>query len=259
MRFIQSPVPTLFALAMCPVLAGCASGLAAQSPPVETVNSEQEEQLVIEVKRGEVLQLIAPESRPDAAAARQSYYDAVFPVADSFGYRRLGQLNVHRRVSSDYDPGAFIFFSWPSEAAAQGFSNHPDWPTQKANRREGWTELKIYNAVMEQDLRLSFDPKKHYSVVVAWFNADNPGDYERYLSGIEPAVVRAGGRFIYKMQSPNIEAHASAPTAPGQITFVEWETENGFAEVQNSPEYLANRQYFATGLERFEFYYLKPN
>ncbi|MEM8725773.1 MAG: hypothetical protein AAGE86_09665 [Pseudomonadota bacterium] len=218
----------------------------------------QGETLVIELEAGQVLQLIAPQARAKGGAARQSYYRAAFPIAESLGYQRLGQLNVKQKVVSDYDPGAFIFFSWPDERAANEFASHPQWPAIKETRPAAWDELKIYNSVLESDLQLTFDPAKHYSVVVAWFDPDNPSDYDRYLTGIESAVDRAGGRFIYKMRNPTFEAHASAPTAPGQITFVEWNSPDGFAEVQKSEEYLAHRQYFGSGLERFEFYWLTP-
>lgn len=214
--------------------------------------------LTIEVKKGEVLQLIAPQARPDGNAARQAYYENVFPIAESLGYKRLGQLNVKQKVISDYDPGAFIFYSWPDEEAEESLYSHPDWPALKASRPDAWTELKIYSDTLDEDLTLSFDPAKHYTVVVAWFDPAHPGDYERYLSGIESAVTREGGRFIYKMRRPAFEAHASSLVAPGQITFVEWETSGGFARVQKSKEYKESAEFFNSGLERFEFYWLEP-
>lgn len=221
--------------------------------------AESSSPLTIEVKKGEVLQLIAPQARADGNSARQAYYDKVFPIAESFGYKRLGQLNVKQKVISDYDPGAFIFYSWPDEKAEDDLYSHPDWPALKAVRPEAWTELKIYSDTLDEDLTLNFDPAKHYTVVVAWFDPAHPGDYERYLSGIESAVTREGGRFIYKMRRPRFEAHASSLAAPGQITFVEWNSSSGFARVQKSDEYKANAKFFNSGLESFEFYWLTPS
>ncbi|MEM9616651.1 MAG: hypothetical protein AAF936_01725 [Pseudomonadota bacterium] len=221
--------------------------------------AENSTPLTIEVKKGEVLQLIAPQARTDGNSARQAYYDKVFPIAESLGYERLGQLNVKQKVISDYNPGAFIFYSWPDEEAEDGLYSRPDWPALKAVRPEAWTELKIYSDTLDQDLTLNFDPAKQYTVVVAWFDPAHPGDYERYLSGIENAVTREGGRFIYKMRRPRFEAHASSLDAPGQITFVEWDSNDGFARVQKSDEYKANAKFFNSGLESFEFYWLAPS
>lgn len=239
-------------------LTGAALMLAACNTE-DTDIAESSSSLTIKAKRGEVLQLIAPQARPDGSSARQAYYDKVFPIAESFGYKRLGQLNVKQKVISDYDPGAFIFYAWPDEDAENGLYAHPDWPALKAARPDAWTELKIYSDTLDEDLTLTFDPAKHYTVVVAWFDPAHPGDYERYLKGIEPAVTREGGRFIYKMRHPEFEAHASSLVAPGQITFVEWNTSDGFARVQKSDEYKASAKFFSAGLERFEFYWLEPN
>ncbi len=243
-------------LVVCSIgLAGCSNVATAQNGGA-AISVTDAEKVLVEVKAGEVLQLIAPEGREDGQTARQAYYEQVIPKAEALGYRRMAQLNVRQSVISEYDPGAFIFFAWPSEDAARQFAGDPNWPELKATRPDGWNELKIYDDVRKEDLTLSFDPAKDYSVVVAWFDPDNPGDYERYLGGIEAAVAREGGRFIYKMHSPSYEVHASDPTAPGQVTFVEWSDRDGFARVQQSEEYRENAKYFSSGLTRFEFHWL---
>ncbi len=211
----------------------------------------------VEMRAGQVLQVIASELREGGGPAARTYGQTAFPIASSFGFQRLGQLNVRQKVVSDFDPEVFSFFSWPDQASADAFAAHPEWPAIKANRPNACSELKVFSIELEEDLSLSFDPAKNYTVVVAWRNEENPADYDRYLSGIEDAVTRSGGRFIYKMRGPSMESHASPPTAPSQLTFVEWDSTDGFAQVQQSSEYLAHQQYFASGLERFEFYWLQ--
>ncbi|MEX0341628.1 MAG: DUF1330 domain-containing protein [Erythrobacter sp.] len=205
---------------------------------------------------GEVLQIIAPQSRVGGRGARQEYYDFVLPQAEALGFQRLGGLSVQQKVVSDYDPGAFQFFSWPDSASFARFEAHPEWPAYRDRRPDGWEELKIYTVEMESDLMLRFDPDKHYTVVVAWLDKENGEHYSRYLEGIETAVERAGGRFIAKFHDPAYETNAGSPRAPGQITFVEWDSLDGFAEVQASQEYRARQPDFASGVERFEFYWL---
>ena len=224
----------------------------------QTTENVEKASLTITVKKGEVLQLIAPQARADGDQARQDYYKSVFPIAQTLGFKRVGQLAVKQKIVSDYDPGGFIFYTWPSEAAENWLAGHPKWPSLKAKRPQAWSELKIYTDTLDEDLTLNFDPAKFYTVVVAWFNPENPGDYARYLKGIETAVEREGGRFIYKMHQPRFESHASPATAPGQITFVEWNSPDGFQRVQKSVEYKNHAQFFGTGLNRFEFYWLEP-
>ncbi len=246
-----STAAVLVTLALNPaVVAGEKPEPATEKPAAEAV--------VIEVKAGQVLQIIASEAKPDGGPARRTYAQTAFPIASSFGFASMGTLAVKQKVVSDFAPEAFSFFSWPSEGAVRDFESHPDWPAIKATRPDAWNELKVYSDVVDEDLSLTFDPGKHYSVVVAWSNPENSGDYERYLSGIESAVAREGGRFIYKMRNPAFDAHASELTAPHQLTFVEWDAPGGFARVQKSQEYLDSRQYFASGVSRFEFYWLEP-
>lgn len=230
---------------------------ASQAQSSAATQSPAERGFSISLERGEVLQIFAPEAAEEGANARREFYQSVIPIVEGFGFQRLGQLNVSQRVISDYNPGAFIFFSWPNLAASQRIEATPEWPSIQATRREGWDELKIYGLVLEENLNLQFDPDKHYTVVVAWLDEENASGYSRYLEGIEPAVERAGGRFIYKMRGPMIETIASEPVAPGQITFVEWESTDGFDRVQQSPEYRAHQQYFGSSVERFEFYWLE--
>jgi uncharacterized protein (DUF1330 family) len=212
--------------------------------------------VTVELRKGEVLQVIAPEAREGGLEARRSYYRDVILIAENYGFRRLGQLDVEQKVVGEFDPGAFIFFSWPSAVNAQAFLDRPDLPEIRARRPDGWHELKIFDDLVEENTTLILDPNKDYSIVVAWFDPANPGDYRRYLEGIEPAVEREGGRFIYKMRNPTLETNANSEAAPGQITFVEWADREGFVRVQKTPEYLAHRSYFASGTTRFEFYWL---
>lgn len=244
---------------LCACLAAgslCALPIASPLMAQATEAAVPAQPISIALEAGEVLQIIAPQARENSRAARQAYYDFVLPQAERLGFERLGGLSVRQKVVSDYDPGAFLFFSWPDAASLTMFEAHPEWPAYRDQRPDGWEELKIYTLELEQDLQLTFDPAKHYTVVVAWLDAENGAQYTRYLDGIEAAVTRSGGRFIAKFNNPAYEANAGTPPAPGQITFVEWDSLDGFEKVQKSAEYQANRQNFASGVDRFEFYWL---
>lgn len=210
----------------------------------------------LNLKTGQYLSIILPEAKPNAGDARKAYYKQAFPLGEQFGLKREASLNVDDVIISNYKPSALIFYSYPNKAAEGKLANHVKWPEIKAQRSKAWDELKIYSATIDQDLNLEFDPAKSYTLVVAWLDPENPDDYDRYLSGIEEAVDRFGGRFIYKMKNPKYEAHASAMSAPGQLTFVEWDTLDGFTKVRTSDEYKASAAFFASGTTKVEFYRL---
>ncbi len=206
------------------------------------------------LKKGQFLSIILPQAKPDETAARQEYYKKAFTLGARYGLQREAVLAMDDVIISDYKPSGLIFYSYPDAGAEKGLSNAPEWPAIKAMRPKIWEELKIYSAELKSDLNLKFDPSKSYTLVVAWLNPENPGDYQRYLKGIEPAVTAAGGRFIYKMHNPQYEANSITNSAPGQLTFVEWDTLDGFTKVRGSAEYKANSRYFGSGTSKVEFY-----
>ncbi|GAA0474882.1 hypothetical protein GCM10009096_15580 [Parasphingorhabdus litoris] len=211
------------------------------------------------VAKGQYLSIIMPEEKEDGDAARQVYYRQAFPLGQKFGLKRETQLKMDSIEFSNYKPTGLVFFSYPDQESEKQLTSQPEWPAIKAQRPEAWNELRIYSAAMREDLNLSFDPAKYYSLVVAWTNPDKPEDYQRYLSGIEKAVHSAGGRFIYKMKNPKMEAHATSLNAPSQLTFVEWDAPNGFAKVQKTEDYKASAPYFRSGVTKVEFYYMSVN
>lgn len=211
----------------------------------------------LSLKKGQVLSIILPQAKPEASALRQQYYKQAFTLGTKFGLQREAVLAMDDVIISDYQPSGLIFYSYPDAASEKSLSNAPEWPAIKAMRPNIWEELKIYSAELDSDLNLNFNPNKSYTLVVAWLNPENPGDYQRYLKGIEPAVAAAGGRFIYKMKNPQYEANGATNIAPGQLTFVEWDTLDGFTKVRGSAEYKASARFFASGTTKVEFYRMK--
>ncbi len=246
----------IIALAMpsCGLMAQSSSAQPSSQPSASSVTTPR-----LTVAKGQYLSVIMSETKPDGDAVRQSYYSKAFPLGQKFGLKREVLLKIDNAVVSDYKPSALTFFSYPDEASEKQLTKQPEWPAIKAQRPKAWNELRIYSAAMQDDLDWRFDPTKYYSLVVAWTNPDKPEDYQRYLNGIEKAVHKAGGRFIYKMKAPKMEAHATSLKAPNQLTFVEWDAPNGFAKVQQTDDYKASQPYFLSGVTNVEFYYMSVN
>lgn len=223
--------------------------------------SAPKENTRLTVAKGQYLSIIMPDAKSDADAnaIRQTYYQQALPLGASFGLKRETQMKVDKAVISDYKPSGLIFFSYPDQASEKQLTAQPNWPAIKALRPQVWNELRIYSAAIEKGLDLNFDPAKYYTLVVAWTNPENPDDYQRYLTGIENEVRNAGGRFIYKMHNPKMEAHATDLKAPSQLTFVEWDAPGGFPKVQATADYKASAPYFQSGLTKFEFYEMSVN
>lgn len=167
-------------------------------------------------------------------------------------------MRVGSTLVGEFKPNGFIFFSWPDEKAESQLTNHSQWPEIKSLRPKGWNELKIYSALAEQDINITFDSSKFYTLAVAWFNPERPKDYTDYLAGIENTVTKVGGRFILKVHHPRFEAHASPLINPGQITLVEWESPEGLAALQQSDAFKTFSPLLTTGVTAFELHNIVP-
>lgn len=229
----------------------CSAGAVQANKSVDT--------LTLSFKKGQVLQLIAPVNLEGKESVRRHYYQTAIPLAESYGFANLGQLSVTQKIVGDFEPGAFVIGSWPSVKSFDDFAALPEWPELKQQRAQGWEELKLYNDQVEKDLELVFRQSKFYTVAFAWFNPENPNDYLKYLKSIEGIVNQMGGKFIHKMRSPTLEAHNSPKIAPDQITFVEWDSEDGLKNLLAHPEYEMFSGFFKSGISKFEMFRIAPN
>lgn len=245
-------------------VAGCAVTPATDTAPVDTAEitaaKPAPKTVQLDFKKGQVLSFTVIDSKKGAAAtaARDEYYEKAFPLAGQFGLSRDIGFNVVAVPVGAFKPHAVVLFSWPTADAEKQFSAHPDWPPIKAMRPDIWDELRVYNDVLKQDMSLTFNAEKTYTLAAAWINPKHPNDYEKYLSGIQTAVTESGGRFIYKMQNPSFEAHAAPQGAPDQVLLVEWDTADGLQKFGASAGFKANAKYLGSGTSLFELSVLSP-
>lgn len=234
----------------------CSTNIANAQQKTDTKQSPMTQAVNLKLNKGQYLSIILPEAKKtqEAVEARQDYYKAAFPLGSRYGLKQEAALKMSNIIISDYKPTGVIFFSYPNKQSEAQLAAHPQWPGIKATRPSIWKELNIFSAELAEDLDITFDPSKSYTLVVAWKKEEDPEGYDKYLKGIEPAVQRFGGKFIYKMFNPASETNQPSSQAPSQLTFVEWDTLDGFSKVQASDEYKASVPYFQSGVKKLEFY-----
>ena len=246
-------LPLLIGLGACQTATAPVDKMAEAPAPQAAITT-------LNFKKGEMLSFVFIDSKDgdEAEAARLKYYDTAFPLADSFGLSSDATLSVPAVPVGKFKPDALGIFSWPDSQSEAALSAHQDWPGIKALRPLAWDELRVATAELDADLTLSFDPTKTYTLASAWFNPENPTDYAKYMDGITSSAEELGGRFVYKMHHPSFESHAEKPGAPGQITLVEWETQDGLAKFGKSKGFKENVKYLGSGTTRFEIIVIAP-
>jgi uncharacterized protein (DUF1330 family) len=229
----------------------------ASQPSTELSEAEP---VTLQYKAGEVLSyvLITAKDGDEAALARDTYYETAFPLADQYGLSRDLNLAIPQQFVGKYKADGMAIFSYPDAASVEGLSAAAEWPAVKALRPEAWDELAIFTQTLKQPLTVSFDPEKIYTLAVAEIKADAPNDYNTYMAGIEPGLNEMGGRFIYRMINPDVEAHRHTYDPQVQVTMVEWDTADALAGFTRSPAYKENSKYFTSGVSGFSFFQIAP-
>ena len=244
----------------CLSLAFLATSCATTEPTPPRAAATITAPLTLTYTKGQLISLIIIDAKDGeaATAARDNYYATAFPMATRFGLKRDAGMTIAMTMVGKFKPEALGIFSWSSQAASDELSAQSGWPAIKATRPDGWDELAIFTAPITQDMSLTFDPAKAYTIAVAYINSDNPADYDRYMAGIEPSLNELGGRFMYRMINPVSEFHRTTHEGNVQVTLVEWDSADLIPKFTSTAGYKANADYFGTGVTGFEFHQIVP-
>jgi len=211
---------------------------------------------VIELTQGQLLTIIEPLNKENSQEAVKKYYQTAIPLAQKHGFKNEGTLVSQKTLVGKFAPPGVVFATWPNRQSEQSFLAEPEWPNLKEMRPLAWQELKIFTAEVSEDTVLSFDPDKHYTLAIAWFDPEHPNDYLQYLDNIESVLLSSGGRFMYKMKNPTFEKHASEQKAPNQLTIVEWDSVDGLQQLQAKEQYQKHVALLENGVVDFELHLL---
>jgi uncharacterized protein (DUF1330 family) len=157
----------------------------------------------------------------------------------------------------DARASAVEFHSYDGAGRKRQLERTRGWAELQAFRSEGWKRQDVFTVELDQDLSLTFDPAKHYTLAIAWTNPANPEDYDRYLDGVESAFADVGARFMHRFRDIGYDSSAGKDVVPpAQIVFVEWEDEEGLGKLLGSEAYKAHSSNFRSGVSDFRFYRL---
>lgn len=241
-------------LAITASLSACAAKQVTPAPQTTTIKSQSDALQSYAFKKGQLLSFISVASKdtPEAKQALQQYYTTAFPLAEKHGLKREGQLRVKANPLGDHKSEGVVIYSWPDQKSEQRMDSEGAWPEIKKLRPLAWEELRIYTAELEDDLTLTFDPKKTYTLAVMWSNPENPDHYRLYLDGIKDAIAESGGRIIYKMFDPKFESNKIKDGGPGQVTLLEWDSADGLFKLGDTEGFKQNEHYLKSGVRRYE-------
>lgn len=196
--------------------------------------------------------LAAPSDTGVQARNGFAQFDAMAAAERAAGPR----FDVRSTILGDFEPDSVQMHVWPSQEAADTYEAYDRRPLLESFASQGWTGRRVYSAVLDNDLELTLDPDKFYTLALAWFDPENPTDYARYLDMVAEDLAAVGGRFVYKMYNPGAHLTGETLDAPDQITLAEWDSIESLRALRSLPQYQAAAPYLDSGTRYFEFHAL---
>lgn len=228
------------------------------SSAVADAENSQVSSITIDLPERALFSVIASDRKgtDHGRQAYQTFQSRALPLAAEYGFRRHGTMILNGTAIGSFKPQVFLLTSWPSLDAFGRFQKDERWAEFAPLRASIWEDIRYYRKVQDEGLSLTLRSDKFYTLAIANIDQRNPEDYAQYLANLEGPVRENGGRFLLKIENPSLES-LSGTQAPGQMTFIEWDDEDGVNRLLSSQAYAATRQLVASGTTELSFYRLK--
>lgn len=208
MKLLKNQLPT-FSLILC------IATMAAQ----ETKKS-------FNFKKGQVLDIIFLNQKPDKDNLLQEYFKLVFPVAQKNGYNPQSGVSIEKYTQGNYHPQSMVFGYWNtfdsrSEFLSEIRNTVPDFHKRRSDL---WSTFALTYWELQNDLSFEINSDK-YNVVTAYWRKDGES-LVKFKSAWSQKVKQLGGNITVEL------TNGASPFGyyynPDYLVITEWENEAAF-------------------------------
>jgi len=205
-------------LLFCQILLG-------QSPPQ-----------VINLQKGEVLDILLLSQHPDTEEALQSYFQTAFPVAKRMSYQPQPGFKIQSCAQGNHQPSLLILGKWENLEKREAFLTEilKEVPDFHERRREIWSYFGLRYFEIQADLTIEINREAYHAATAHWLtDATNPSNYlQEWLQ----TVKEMGGEVMCKLT--NGKSPFGYQYAPDYFLLTSWENEAAFLAFQQSIQQL---------------------
>ncbi len=161
----------------------------------------QSDVITYSYKKGQVMDIIFLNTKPDTKEALDHYFKTAFPVAEKHGYKGQGGVSLAPTpTQGNYHPGSMVFGFWTSYDSRKNFLKEIDevMPDFHKARREIWSSFNLTYYELENDLSFQIDRNK-YNVVTAYWKNDT-SDFEKFTKNWSSKAKKAGGKEVVSLK-----------------------------------------------------------
>ncbi len=193
-----------------------AIGLSAQSN-IKTYN----------YKKGQVLDIIFLNTKPDAKEELDLYFKTAFPVATNYGYTGQGGLALPQSpIQGNYHPESMIFGYWKDLNSREEFlaKIEETMPHFHQSRRNIWSSFNMTFWEMKEDFSFEVNSDK-FNIVTAYWQKD-ASSFKRFKADWIKKSKAAGGREVLNLT--NGDSPFGYYYNPDFFVITEWDNKADF-------------------------------
>ena len=188
----------------------------------------------IELKQGEVLDILFLSQHSEVDDALKSYFQTAFPVAKRMSYQPLPGFKVNRHTQGNHHPDILVLGKWKNLERREAFLTEilEEVPDFHERRREIWSYFGLRYFEMKEDLSFTIDRNAYHVATAFWF-ADNTKPskfYEKWLQ----AIGELGGKISLQLREGT--SPFGYQYAPDYFLITSWENEAAFKAFQQRVE-----------------------
>lgn len=180
----------------------------------------------INLKKGEVLDILVLSSKPDTDKLFDVFKQTAFPVAFSMSYQPLPSFRVTNYTQGNHQPESFIFAKWDSKEIREKFiveieKKVPDFHKQ----RQGiFSYFGLTYYTMQKNTSFEVNPEKYNVVTAYWQNEKISFDNFKY-DWLQKSNA-SGGKIIIEL------THGKSPFGyyyqPDYLVITQWNSKEAF-------------------------------
>lgn len=190
------------------------------------VANAQTEVKKLDFKKGEVLDILLFNGKPELGKLFPRYKETAFAFALQTGYQPQPLLSVLETTQGGYQPGSFVFGKWTNLNSREKFLKEittkvPDFHQQ---RRAMWSTFYLAYYEMENDVTFEIDPSKVIVATAYWKDGD------AQFNGFKKEWLKKAERNGAKILLELIDAKSSTGYMykPNYVVLTEWKDRGAF-------------------------------
>lgn len=177
-------------------------------------------------KKGEVLDILLFEGKPELPKLFPKYKETAFAFALKIGYQPQPLLSIVETTQGGYQPSTFVFGKWTNLSSRKKFLNEildevPDFHEQ---RRSMWSSFYLAYYEVQKDISLEIDENKVYVATAYW--KDGTAEFNTFKKEWLKKIHNNKGKVILELT----DAHSSVGYMykPDFVTLIEWKDRSNF-------------------------------